>query len=100
MWCLSCFFVSASSHSPWLQAYFPYLQTRFGWFEHEDKKLFCLAARYAKELSISFVIYGILSISREFHSSLKEESQRSKFKETLEGAAQPGSPYSDLLHAL
>ncbi len=81
MWCLSCFFVSACSHSQWLQAYFPHLQLRFGYFEHEDKKLFCLAAR-------------------EFYSSLDQGAKRDKFRQAFQAAAQPGSPYYDLLQML
>lgn len=81
VWCLTCFFISASNHSPWLQAYFPVLQQRFGLLHHEDKKLFCLAAR-------------------EFFQSLNEPSQKSKFMESVESMAQDGNPYIDILHSL
>ena len=46
MWCLSVFFVSAATDNAHLQAIFPYLQQRFGSYTYEDKRLFCLAAKY------------------------------------------------------
>ena len=80
-WCLSCFFVSAAAHAPWLQALFPQLQRRFGWFvEPEDRRLFCLAAR-------------------EFYRGLDQEEQRVKFRETFE-AAPAEAPYKELLQML
>ncbi|KAJ8928269.1 hypothetical protein NQ314_019220 [Rhamnusium bicolor] len=41
-WCLTCFFISASSNE-WLRSYFPYVQTRVGRYEYEDKKMLCIA---------------------------------------------------------
>jgi len=84
MWCLSCFFVSACNHSPWLQALFPHLQQRFGHFQPEDCALFCLGAR-------------------EFYRELEQEEERQRFRQALkEASAQDGSscPYSSLLQCL
>ena len=80
VWCLSCFFLAASSN-PWLQAMFPHLQHRQASpavLSHEDKRLFCLAAA-------------------DFYSSLTDIKQREKFVQTFQAVAEPGSPYSDLL---
>lgn len=79
IWCLSCFFLAASSN-PWLQAMFPHLQHRQtrASTSHEDKRLFCLAAA-------------------DFYSSLTDPLQREKFVQTFEEVAEPGSPYTDLL---
>jgi hypothetical protein len=84
MWCLTCFFVSACGHSPWLQALFPHLQHRFGHAQPEDRRLFCLAAR-------------------EFYRALASAEQRERFKQALSdaaNAADPFCPYADLLKCL
>merc|ERR1719357_2023176 len=46
VWCLTVFFISAAADNQWLQAMFPHLQQRYGLYQSEDKKLFCLAARH------------------------------------------------------
>ncbi len=82
MWCLSVFFLAASSNNPHLQAMFAHLQQRFGCYAHEDKRLFCLAARH-------------------FYSSLGEdEASKSHFMQTIKSVATPRTPYFDLLKAL
>ncbi|KAF4521052.1 hypothetical protein B566_EDAN008124 [Ephemera danica] len=43
VWCLTCFFVSASSNY-WLRAMFPHIQSRIGRCEVEDCQLLCLTA--------------------------------------------------------
>ncbi len=88
-WCLTCFFLAAtaadasSPAAPWLRALFPQLQRRFGWFEAEDRRLFCLAAR-------------------EFYRGLKEQDQTDSFKEIFEmaAAAMQDAPYRELLQIL
>ena len=70
VWCLTCFFVSAlagKGHSPWLEAVFPQLQQRLGFFDREDRRLFCLAGR-------------------EFYRSLGD-GDRQRFVATFEEAA-------------
>lgn len=81
LWCLSCFFLSAAHQNPWLQSLFPYLQQRLGCYQHEDKKLFCLAAR-------------------EFYQNLEEEKQKQKFVDTFQAVALNGTPFKDLLSSL
>ena len=110
MWCLSVFFVSAATgtktfyfgtgtynlcgplrtklylylftDNPHLQAIFPYLQQRFGSYTHEDKRLFCLAARH-------------------FYYSLGEDqSSKDHFIQTIKNVAQSRTPYYDLLKSI
>ncbi|XP_012536228.1 huntingtin [Monomorium pharaonis] len=77
-WCLSCFFISASTNH-WLRALFPYVQSRIGKYEYEDKKILCIAAS-------------------DFYHKLSKESQKKAFVETFEAAAkEPGTPFSDIL---
>ncbi|XP_011641684.1 huntingtin isoform X2 [Pogonomyrmex barbatus] len=77
-WCLSCFFISASTNH-WLRALFPYVQSRIGKYEYEDKKILCIAAS-------------------DFYHKLSKESQKKAFAETFEAAAkEPGTPFSDIL---
>lgn len=81
-WCLTCFFISASSN-PWLRALFPHVQSRIGRCEFEDRKLLCLSAA-------------------DFYRQLTSESQTRKFLSTFQAAVQkqPNSPYAELLASL
>ena len=82
MWCLTVFFISAAADNPYLQAMFPYLQQRFGCYCHEDKRLFCLAARH-------------------FYFSLGEDkTSQDHFLQTVKSVAQPRTPYYDLLKSI
>lgn len=82
MWCLSVFFFSAAADNAHLQALFPYLQQRFGCYTHEDKRLFCLAARH-------------------FYQSLGEDkTSKEHFLQTIRNVAQPRTPYYDLLKSI
>ncbi|XP_076681503.1 huntingtin isoform X2 [Andrena cerasifolii] len=77
-WCLSCFFISASTNH-WLRAIFPYVQSRIGKYEYEDKKILCIAAS-------------------DFYHKLSKEAQRQAFVESFEAAAkEPGTPFIDIL---
>ncbi|KAG7190657.1 hypothetical protein KM043_006738 [Ampulex compressa] len=77
-WCLSCFFISASTNR-WLRAMFPYVQSRIGKYEYEDKKMLCIAAS-------------------DFYRELPKESQKKAFVETFEAAAkEPATPFTDIL---
>ncbi|XP_047352945.1 huntingtin isoform X1 [Vespa velutina] len=77
-WCLSCFFISASTNN-WLRALFPHVQSRIGKYEYEDKKILCIAAN-------------------DFYHKLPEESQKKAFVEIFEVAAkEPGTPFIDIL---
>lgn len=42
-WCLTCFFISASTNK-WLRLMFPYVQSRIGRYEYEDRKMLCIAS--------------------------------------------------------
>ncbi|XP_076644519.1 huntingtin [Halictus rubicundus] len=77
-WCLSCFFISSSTNR-WLRAIFPYVQSRIGKYEYEDKKILCIAAS-------------------DFYHKLTKDTQRKAFVETFEAAAkEPGAPFGDIL---
>ncbi|KAK2585924.1 hypothetical protein KPH14_010508 [Odynerus spinipes] len=77
-WCLSCFFISASTNN-WLRALFPYVQSRIGKYEYEDKKILCIAAN-------------------DFYHKLPKEDLKKAFVETFEVAAkEPGTPFIDIL---
>ncbi|KAK0095114.1 hypothetical protein PV326_009203, partial [Microctonus aethiopoides] len=77
-WCLSCFFVSASTNQ-WLRALFPYVQSRMGKYEFEDKKILYVAAL-------------------DFYRQLSNESQRKVFMESFSSAEnEPGSPFNDIV---
>nr|XP_033329487.1 huntingtin [Megalopta genalis] len=78
IWCLSCFFISSSTNR-WLRAIFPYVQSRIGKYEYEDKKILCIAAS-------------------DFYHKLTKDTQRQAFVETFEAAAkEPGAPFGDIL---
>nr|CAI5834822.1 unnamed protein product [Callosobruchus analis] len=80
-WCLTCFFLSASAN-PWLRSYFPYVQTRVGRYEHEDKTMLCIAGA-------------------DFYRNLSSEAQRQTFVDNFRKAKhQPDTPYNDLLLSL
>ncbi|XP_031845695.1 huntingtin isoform X2 [Nomia melanderi] len=77
-WCLSCFFISSSTNH-WLRAIFPYVQSRIGKYEYEDKKILCIAAS-------------------DFYHKLTKDTQKKAFVETFEAAAkEPGAPFGDIL---
>ncbi|XP_015112466.1 huntingtin [Diachasma alloeum] len=77
-WCLSCFFVSASTNK-WLRALFPHVQSRMGKYEYEDKKILCIAAA-------------------DFYKQLSNESQREAFLRSFEAAGkEQGSPFCDIM---
>ena len=80
VWCLTCFFIAASSNR-WLRAVFPSVQARLGKLEARDREIFCLAATH-------------------FRQSLATEDQRLKFDAVFESVATPGSPFLDLLHCI
>lgn len=80
-WCLTCFFISASSND-WLRSYFPYIQTRVGRYEYEDKKLLCIAGA-------------------DFYNNLPNETQKQKFVDNFKKVKdQPDTPFNDLLMSL
>ncbi|XP_018571399.1 huntingtin [Anoplophora glabripennis] len=80
-WCLTCFFISASSND-WLRSYFPYIQTRVGRYEYEDKKLLCITGA-------------------DFYSNLPNETQKQKFVDNFKKVKdQPDTPFNDLLSSL
>ena len=60
---------------------FPHLQKRFGMYQSQDKKLFCLAAK-------------------NFYQELESDAQKQMFVQTFESAAQSHTPYLDLLKSL
>ncbi|PSN49021.1 Huntingtin [Blattella germanica] len=75
-WCLTCFFISASTNQ-WLRAIFPHVQSRIGRCEPEDRKLFCIAAA-------------------DFYHQLTDVQQKQKFQSAFQTAAtQP--LFADLL---
>jgi huntingtin len=82
MWCLTVFFFSAAADNCHLQALFPYLQQRFGCYTHEDKRLFCLAARHF------------------YHSLGEDKTSKDHFLQTIKNVAQPRTPYFDLLKSI
>ncbi|XP_063237175.1 huntingtin isoform X2 [Bacillus rossius redtenbacheri] len=80
-WCLTCFFISASTN-PWLRAIFPHVQSRIGRCESEDRKLLCISAA-------------------DFYNQLTDEAQKKTFVSTLEAAAgQSQHLFSDLIACL
>ena len=81
VWCLSCFFLSAATSNPWLQNLFPLLQKRIGYYQHEDKKLFVLAAR-------------------DFYNNLIDSKQKDNFISTFQAVSVPKTPYYDLIQSL
>ena len=81
VWYLTVFFMSAISKNRWLQATFPHLQQRFGLYQNEDKKLFCLAGKY-------------------FYNELESDGQKENFMETFKKAPRQHTPYNDLVQSL
>jgi len=81
IWCLTVFFISAAANNAWLQAMFPYLQQRYGYYQNEDKKLFCVAAKH-------------------FYNNLSDKLHKQKFIDTFELVSHPQTPYYDLLKSL
>ncbi|XP_066998979.2 huntingtin [Anabrus simplex] len=80
-WCLTCFFISASTN-PWLRAIFPHVQSRIGRIELEDRKLLCIAAA-------------------DFYHHLTDDQQKQTFVSTFQAAAhQPQTPFSELISCL
>lgn len=80
-WCLTCFFISASTN-PWLRSLFPYIQSRIGRYEYEDRKLLCIA-------------------SSDFYRNLTNEKQKNTFVETFNKVKhQVDTPFCDLLSSL
>ncbi|KAF7996379.1 hypothetical protein HCN44_002011 [Aphidius gifuensis] len=80
IWCLSCFFFGSSTNK-WLRALFPYVQSRIGKYEYEDKELFFIGAS-------------------DFYKQLSTEAQRKAFIESFEEAGkEPGSLFRDIVNA-
>ncbi|KAJ9589854.1 hypothetical protein L9F63_017009 [Diploptera punctata] len=78
-WCLTCFFISASTNQ-WLRALFPHVQSRIGRCESEDRKLLCIAAV-------------------DFYHQLRDDEQKTKFQSAFQtAAAQP--VFADLVSCL
>ncbi|RXG51472.1 Huntingtin [Armadillidium vulgare] len=80
VWCLTCFFIAASSNK-WLRAGFPSVQARLGKLDESDIQVFCLAGA-------------------QFRKSLATEQQRNKFDDVFHSASSPGSPFEELLNCL
>lgn len=80
-WCLTCFFISASSNE-WLRAFFPYVQNRGGRYEYEDKKIFCIAGS-------------------DFYKNLTNDNQRKTFVDNfMKVKDHADMPFNDLLSSL
>ncbi|CAH0556043.1 unnamed protein product [Brassicogethes aeneus] len=80
-WCLTCFFISASSNR-WLRSYFPYVQTRVGRYEYEDRKMLCIAGA-------------------DFYRNLTDEKQKNTFVDNFRKVKDKHDmPYNDLLNSL
>lgn len=80
-WCLTCFFISASTNQ-WLRSIFPYVQSRIGRYEYEDKRLLCIAGA-------------------DFYRRLTHDNQRKSFVDTFNKVKDnAGTPFSDLLACL
>jgi hypothetical protein len=77
LWCVKLYILISI-----LQALFPYLQQRFGCYTHEDKRLFCLAARHF------------------YHSLGEDKTSKDHFLQTIKNVAQPRTPYFDLLKSI
>ncbi|XP_050315238.1 huntingtin-like [Anthonomus grandis grandis] len=81
VWSLTCFFISASPNL-WLKAYFPYVQSRVGRYEYEDKKIFCIAGA-------------------DFYNNLTSDNQRKAFVDSfMKVKDHTDMPFSDLLNSL
>ena len=94
VWCLTCFFVSAlAGKNAWMEAVFPQLQQRFGFYDREDRRLFCLAGR---EFYRSLVSWGYTSGDRErFIATFEEAAAAGEDGEA--GLALSTAPYQELL---
>lgn len=80
-WCLTCFFISASTNE-WLRNFFPYVQSRVGRYEYEDRKMFCIAGM-------------------DFYHNLVTEKQKETFVGNFKAVKdQSDMPFSDLLASL
>ncbi|RZC38340.1 huntingtin-like [Asbolus verrucosus] len=80
-WCLTCFFISASSNE-WLRLFFPYVQTRVGRYEYEDRKVLCIAGS-------------------DFYKNLTNKKQKETFIENFNKIKdQPDTLFQDLLSSL
>lgn len=80
-WCLTCFFISASTNH-WLRSIFPYVQSRIGRYEYEDKRMLCISAT-------------------DFYRHLNNDNQKKSFVDTFNKVKEnPGTPFSDLLACL
>ncbi|CAL4253042.1 unnamed protein product, partial [Meganyctiphanes norvegica] len=80
VWCLTCFFIAASSNR-WLRAAFPSVQASLGQLMPRDIQIFCLSAS-------------------QFRQSLPHQEQKVKFDAVFEVVATPGSPFAELLDCL
>lgn len=80
VWCLTCFFIAASSNR-WLRAAFPSVQARLGKLDARDIQIFCLSASH-------------------FRQSLATEEQKAKFEAVFQAVAAPGSPFQELLDCI
>lgn len=80
-WCLTCFFISASINE-WLRSLFPYVQSRMGRYEYEDRKLLCIAGS-------------------DFYKNLTNDKQKEAFVNTFTKVKdQIDMPFHDLLASL
>jgi huntingtin len=80
-WCLTCFFISASSNE-WLRSFFPYVQTRVGRYEYEDRKMLCIAGS-------------------DFYKNLTNKKQKETFIQNFNKIKdQPDTLFNDLLSSL
>ncbi|KAL1498155.1 hypothetical protein ABEB36_008999 [Hypothenemus hampei] len=81
IWCLTCFFISASSNL-WLKTFFPYVQSRVGRCEYEDRKIFCIAGA-------------------DFYKNLTNDRQRKDFVDSfVKVKGHVDMPFGDLLNSL
>uniref|UniRef100_A0A1Y1K0T3 Huntingtin n=1 Tax=Photinus pyralis TaxID=7054 RepID=A0A1Y1K0T3_PHOPY len=80
-WCLTCFFISASINK-WLRAFFPYVQSRIGRYEYEDRKMLCIAGA-------------------DFYRNLSNDKQKEAFVSTFNKVKDKADmPFHDLLGCL
>ncbi|KAF5303786.1 hypothetical protein FQR65_LT08121 [Abscondita terminalis] len=80
-WCLTCFFISASVNE-WLRSFFPYVQSRIGRYEHEDRKMLCIAGA-------------------DFYKNLTNDKQKEAFVQTFTKVKDEiNMPFQDLLGCL
>lgn len=80
-WCLTCFFISASINN-WLRSFFPYVQSRIGRYEYEDRKMLCIAGA-------------------DFYKHLTNDKQKEAFVKTfIKVKDKTDMPFHDLLGCL